>query len=405
MSQSHNVTFTDKGLLLEGLDDASKTVSWSAKVVSSTSILLQASSSATGDLPSQIGFSRLPKDTLYDLLIGVHRRAWTGKILIKIGDVKKNLFFKDGEFVFASSDLIDDRLGEVIYRDDMISLDQLTSFAVKVDRKNKFGQVLLRSGAFSNIDLWRALKAQTHEILRSVFLLDECYLEVHPLNPPMILSFEEKTEQLIDSARLYGENFRSFKSRLRPNSIVSVKSNRTLSQGAQGTFFNDILERCKDRPTWSVFFSRSKLSETTTISTVMKMLAAGHIQVDGLAPAQLTMLESLSGSLSSKLQTYTRVLRVSKECFSSSKVDFPAKELALFAYSLNSDGGSALFLDEQGDVTQDSTTNIYQQCLVDKSRYDFFGRRIEALSRFLLQVSGDLLPQEKVQLIRKEATQ
>src|SRR5690606_26109535 len=84
----------------------------------------------------------------------------------------------NGDIVFAASNVIDDRLGEVIYRQAKITLDELTTSAALVSKKQKFGQVLLNNRVFTNRHLWDALKCQVAEIIRSVFMVSDVYVEL-----------------------------------------------------------------------------------------------------------------------------------------------------------------------------------------------------------------------------------
>jgi hypothetical protein len=400
MNKQIQITKTEDGLLLSNLPEGFSQASCQAVVLEQSKLLIHA---GTSEAASAITLSKCSGEMLFDFLLGIHRREWTGKVRVESGKVSKSLFFRNGTFIFASSDLIDDRLGEVIYRDEMISLDQLTSFAVKVDRKNKFGQVLLRSGAFTSLDLWKALKMQANEILRSVFLPDNCYVEIHSGAPPIALSFEDKTEELIESAYLYGANHRVFKSRLKPSCSVSVKTQSPLSKESKGTFLSDMLEMCKDKPTWDVILKRSKLSETNTIVTLMKLVANGQIQISGLSEVAAQTLQSNQAKLDNAIGLYKSLVKKARDTFDKAALEFPINDLAAFALTLNSDGGAAIFLDDNGDLTADSVINIYQQCITNRSRVEYFQLRIEALSRFLFQVSGDLLPAESMGAIRSSA--
>jgi hypothetical protein len=97
------------------------------------------------------------------------------------GSVKK-IFFWHGRVTETRSSLIDDRMGEVIYRMGKLSLDQFLHAAGKVSSKIRFGEALIASGVFSPIDLWDALNSQAREILSSL-----CFYE------SIEISFEENT--------------------------------------------------------------------------------------------------------------------------------------------------------------------------------------------------------------------
>ena len=71
---------------------------------------------------SSPGFGVCSAETLVSLLSGLVFRNFSGTLDLLIGSQKKSLYFKSGELVFARSNLMDDRLGEVIYRGGKICL-------------------------------------------------------------------------------------------------------------------------------------------------------------------------------------------------------------------------------------------------------------------------------------------
>jgi len=255
-----NTSWTGDGLLIAGSSlgkDFSASTKWVASQLDKGRILLSDASSQL-EPSTALGFAKCTSEMLYDLILGIHRRGWTGVVHVDSGFGHKRLFFTAGEFVFAGSDLIDDRLGEVIYRDEMITLDQLTDFAVQVDRKTKFGQVLLRSGQFTNTDLWNALKAQVAEIFRSVFFVEHCIIEVREGAAPLEVSFESGTQVLLDAAFSFGAQFRGFCRRINPGVRVFPILAEDGANPATGTFVGDLLEICKDAVSVEDMLARSK---------------------------------------------------------------------------------------------------------------------------------------------------
>ena len=100
------------------------------------------------------GYEFTSIDVFTSALLGLISNDFSGIVYIKINSSDKKLYIHKGQIVFASSTMIDDRLGEVIYRKGLITLDQMTEAAVKVTRKLKFGRVMIESNIFNSIDLW-----------------------------------------------------------------------------------------------------------------------------------------------------------------------------------------------------------------------------------------------------------
>ncbi len=389
-----NTSWTSAGLLISGESlgkdfDASQT--WKAARIDKGRILLSDQSSQM-DPATALGFAKCTSEMLYDLIIGIHKRSWTGIIHVDSGFGRKRLYFKAGELVFAGSELIDDRLGEVIYRDDLITLDQLTNFAVQVDRKTKFGQVLLRSGKFTNTDLWNALKLQVSEIFRSVFLVDRCVVEVREGVPPIEVSFESDAEAMLDAAYSFGAQFRAFCARMHHGVRVFPIVASGIQQPIKGTFVGDLLELCKDGPTVQDVLVRSKLADLNTLVAVHKLIATGWVRVEGLQDPVVGQLDARFAALKSCLDSYQFLHSIAVKAFENSGLAMPVRELSDFALSLNKDGDVSIYLAASGLVTDESISNILRQSSYNLQRLPYFRIRIESLTRFLLQMALDMLP-------------
>jgi hypothetical protein len=366
---------------------------WNAVPVDSDRIFAYSAGKAVDPERSQ-GFAKCSPDMLYDLIKGVTHRRWSGVIFVDAGNGSKRLFFSLGELVFASSELMDDRLGEVIYRQDKISLDQLTQFAVQVDRKTKFGQVLLRSGDFNSVDLWNALKLQVTEIFRGLFFVDQSYVEVMPGSAPIEVTFESGTADLLESIYSFGIQFRMFSRRMSPDVRLVPSRKQTDTVPAQGTFNADLMHLCDDEPTIKVLLERSKLSNTNTLLAIHNLAAAGRMIIEGLEPPQPLKMDGGMGTLKAILDSYQLLHGIASAAFMAAGVAFPIKDLTTFTLAMNRDGGESIYLDQFGLIAQNSELGILQQCAAHCDRRPFFQIRVGSLIRYLLQMSGDMLPYE-----------
>ena len=399
-----NANWSEGGLIISasnGTPELEFSKPWKAARLDSRRILTFAEGSESNPEKAQ-GFARCSADMLYDLIVGMNHRRWSGMIVVDTGFGHKKLYFNSGEFVFAGSDLMDDRLGEVIYRDAVISLDQLTDFAVQVDRKTKFGQVLLRSGNFTNTDLWNALKSQVREIFRSVFLVDSCYIEVHSGTAPIEVSFEDGTEDLLDAAYSFGAQFRAFCARVNQNVRVFPVESPLGGGAVSGTFNGDIMELCKDGPTVRVVLDRSKLAEIYTLMAIHKLTASGRLRLEGIKDPIASKMDGTFGNLKSSIDAYQVLHGLVRAAFAGAGINIPVEELIAFAMSLNHDGGASIYLDNKGALTAESVSNMLQQCAINTHRLPYFQTRVESLTRYFLQMAGDGLPGDASRKLRSE---
>ncbi len=108
-----------------------------------------------------------------ELLRNLLLRKATGQLVVYRGEVVKKLFFKSGAVLYATSNLPEDRLGNVLLARGMITREQFEQSASQtVATGRKQGTVLVQLGALSPKDLFRGLIAQVREIVLSICAFD-----------------------------------------------------------------------------------------------------------------------------------------------------------------------------------------------------------------------------------------
>lgn len=384
-----------------GLSDSIDSGSWSVTRLDGGRLLLTSKNSGSTPEKAQV-FGRCSIDVLNDLLVGLTKRHWTGMVLVDTGFGQKKIFFNHGRLCFAGSTLIDDRLGEVIYREEMITLDQLTNTAVQVDRSTKFGQVLLRDKVFSNTDLWNALKSQVQEIFSSIFLVSDVYVELLAGKPSTEVTFEEETERQIETAYCAGLQFRNFFKRLRRDAKVEVVEGDRVQSLPQGTFLSDMIQLARKHPSIGDLLDTSKLTDINTLWVLHRMSCLGYIQFSGLKDVSLPAADGLFTLVKSRLDAFELLTEIVLKAFSSEGVAYPLEELQKFAWSLNEGHLAVIYIDARGHLGPDCIGNILSQCLGSRGRIQFFESKLETLIRYVLSLATDLLPYEVSKSIRSQ---
>jgi len=104
---------------------------------------------------------------LYDLYI----KKFTGVVNLGRGDVKKQIFFENGQVKFATSSVPEERIGRILCNLGKIKPDQLEYAlgAAKKQGENRLGKVLVDSGFLKPHDLLHALREQIKEIVVETF--------------------------------------------------------------------------------------------------------------------------------------------------------------------------------------------------------------------------------------------
>jgi len=98
----------------------------------------------------------------------------TGGLTLEQGDQVKSIHLKEGQIVFASSNLERDRLGETLLKAGKLSNQQYEQSVVVLKATGKRqGAVLVELGFLTPKELFEGLKYQVLEILYSLFLWTE----------------------------------------------------------------------------------------------------------------------------------------------------------------------------------------------------------------------------------------
>ncbi|MBI5025381.1 MAG: DUF4388 domain-containing protein [Nitrospirae bacterium] len=108
--------------------------------------------------------------SLSEILINLNRQQKTGTLSLEKGDLKKKIYFKKGDAIFASSNYNDDRLGEMLLKAGKITLDQYDKSVELLKKTGKRqGVILVELGYLTPKDLFWGVKYQVQEIIYSLF--------------------------------------------------------------------------------------------------------------------------------------------------------------------------------------------------------------------------------------------
>src|SRR6185503_3669648 len=111
--------------------------------------------------------------TLPEILQHLRLSKATGVLTVSHGGAKKSLFIKSGRVVFASSNLPNDRLGELLLREGKITVEEYEASIKAINKGRRQGKALVEMGALSPKDLWEGVQFQVREIIYPMFQWEE----------------------------------------------------------------------------------------------------------------------------------------------------------------------------------------------------------------------------------------
>lgn len=122
------------------------------------------------EMPSK---GNLSEASLPKVLISLHRQRATGTLAVSLHGLRKKVFLRKGDAVFASSNFDDDRLGEMLLKAGKITVEQYDKSVEMLKRtKMRQGAILVKLGFLTPKDLFWGVKYQVRQIVYSVFHLE-----------------------------------------------------------------------------------------------------------------------------------------------------------------------------------------------------------------------------------------
>lgn len=98
------------------------------------------------------------------------KKKISGELIIKGDGFKKNMFFIDGNLAFAKTSVIQERIGEILFKIGKIDQDQFLNITDIIKTKTeKVGKILIDMNVLSQRDLFFGLLYQARTIATSVF--------------------------------------------------------------------------------------------------------------------------------------------------------------------------------------------------------------------------------------------
>src|SRR5712691_741282 len=112
---------------------------------------------------------RLEGVSVPDLIHAICMPRRTGTLTFSRGEISKTLYVKEGQLIFASSTVPEERLGETLLRSGAIGYEQLEKAIEFLGTGKRLGGILVELGYLAPPNLVRGLLHQVKEIILSLF--------------------------------------------------------------------------------------------------------------------------------------------------------------------------------------------------------------------------------------------
>jgi uncharacterized protein DUF4388 len=142
---------------------------------------------------------RLEGISVPDLVWNVCRRKATGVLRLSTRGTTKKIYIAEGRIIFAASSDPNDRLGEMLLREGIITLDQLEQAIVKLSSGKRLGTLLVEAGHLSPENLVRGVLGQVRAIVLGVFAWEDGEYAFHegPLPTDEVVTLTMRTAEVL----------------------------------------------------------------------------------------------------------------------------------------------------------------------------------------------------------------
>ena len=104
-----------------------------------------------------------------ELVLNIYESGLSGRLRFTQNKIRRDIYFRKGDIIFAHSSLPQERFGEILIRLGKIGADEFNAVVREVAEGKRLGETLVERGYISTMDLYVGLNYQVQHILYSVF--------------------------------------------------------------------------------------------------------------------------------------------------------------------------------------------------------------------------------------------
>jgi hypothetical protein len=327
----------------------------------------------------------------------------SGNLVFISGDSRKSLYFKKGEVRSASSNRVEDRLGEILFRFGALSRDQLDN-AIRQARKLRrpLGNFLLEEKLLTQQELYGFVMRQVEEIFYSILLIKEgdFYLtrfDVDSLPRPLSLN----TQSLLMEGLRRMDEMAYFRQRIPQENVRFARTE--LAVAGEGTARErNVIEQLDEPRGLEELTFRSRLGEFETLKVLHHLMERGTVRILRDLPQGGGDGSPITGEMSNLVDTFNSVFRRIYQAVSKhGRQDALESGLETF---LQFYGFVELFqdvrFDEHGALDKETLLANLQKNQID-NRLSFLSQALNELLFFEMFAAREWLERDEQQDLQK----
>ncbi len=304
----------------------------------------------------------------------------SGNLIFVAGELRKCLYFKNGEVRGAHSNRVEDRLGEIMYRQGGLSRAELDTALEECRRRRRpLGNLLLETGRINQAELYVFVRKQVEEIFYSILLCMEgdFYLtrfDTEKLPSPLSLNAQSL---LMEGLRRMDE-MSYFKQKI-PDVGTSIARGRKDPSGVALEPREQLVLETLTRPMTVEEVARTvRIGEFDAMKVVFHLVKAGFLRVvEDQEAAEGLDSEKVTAEMSDMVDTFNSVFqRIYQAISRHGRQDALEQGLETFLQFYG-------FVELFKDVTFDNHGRLDKERLLTNLRNNQIDNRVSFLSQAL----------------------
>lgn len=218
---------------------------------------------------------------LADLLALIHDAGQSGYLLFQHEREEKAVYLNRGEVVFASSNLVPDRLGVCLLRAGLIDQDQLDLAEQRYHPATRFGKVVVELGILTPRELWNGVKAQVEEIVRSLFSYTAGWIHFWEgeIEPDNVVRLSLPTRRLIEEGLARRDDLLRFLAHLEDPRTAILRGDDARAPASDHE--RAVVDALSSEDRFAGVCHRSGLDPRTAARTIQVLQRTGHVAIEG----------------------------------------------------------------------------------------------------------------------------
>lgn len=256
----------------------------------------------------------IEKCSIPDILNLLNIQKKTGVLVVKFDDVEKKIYMKEGEIVFASSTLREERLGECLVKRGKITMEQLNEASREMKAGKKLGKVLVEKGWITPKELFYGVRAQVQEIIFNLFPLSKgffYFLEgVH--DHENVVRFNMSTQMLIMEGIRLSDELGTYR-RMYPLKWFVLKKEK--AEEPKDPTERMIFKEIGDGMRIEDLKAKTGLSEYQLLKTIHQLKEGDILEIKETKPIPSSEIENFLNDVNSIISDIYSIIRFKAEDF------------------------------------------------------------------------------------------